>query len=173
MNYPKILQPSGTHRFSSSKGQSVEIPLTSPMFEPWKGEYQGDSYGGKPILEYQGQPLFPELVILRHFMDDGWNGVWVDTYRKRYLVSHDVESQLNEHHIDLLNSIYTANGNRSGCFDVFAWKDEQVLFAESKWAKTDKIRETQIKWLFAALSIGMRRDSFLVVEWDLVTNDSA
>jgi len=31
-------------------------------------------------------------------------------------------------------------GNRGGCFDVYAWRDDSVLFAESKLSGKDGIR---------------------------------
>ncbi len=123
-------------------------------------------------MDYRGQALFPELVILKHFEEEGWDGVWVDTYRKRYLVSYDIEVHLRTDHLRLLDSIYSAAGSRSGCFDVLAWKGDSILFAESKWAKKDKIQNTQIHWLFSALSIGMSKNAFLIVEWELEKNAS-
>jgi len=51
--------------------------------------------------------------------------------------------------------------------DVFCWKDDSIIFAESKCLSKDKIRPNQIQWLDAALNYGLKEESFLMVEWDL------
>jgi hypothetical protein len=69
-----------------------------------------------------------------------------------------------------LHAMATANGNTfSGCWDVVAWKNDRLVFAESKKAKNDRMRGTQLKWLEAALRCGCSVEDFLVVEWGLGT----
>ncbi len=48
------------------------------------------------------------------------------------------------------------------------WKGKKVMFAELKRFSNDKIRETQVKFLEAALTCGLNKESFLIVEWSLV-----
>ena len=45
--------------------------------------------------------------------------------------------------------------------------DGRLVFAESKKHKKDRIRGTQLRWLEAALTCGMRVEDFVVVEWDV------
>jgi hypothetical protein len=45
-----------------------------------------DAYGGKPIIDVDGQPLYAELAVLRILNREGWAGVWADSCRHRYLV---------------------------------------------------------------------------------------
>lgn len=54
-----------------------------------------------------------------------------------------------------------------GCWNVFLWKGSKVLFIELKKIKKDKIRDSQIKFYNKALEIGLRENSFLVIEWDI------
>ena len=56
----------------------------------------------------------------------------------------------------------------SGCWDILGWKDGQILFAESKRNKKDKIRQTQNNWLTAGLKYGLSTDNFLIVQWDII-----
>ena len=67
----------------------------------------------------------------------------------------------------LLERIYERAGAREGCWDVFCWKGDRQVFAEAKWQGHDRIRETQRRWLEAALAIGLPIESFLVVEWSM------
>ena len=56
----------------------------------------------------------------------------------------------------------------SGCWDVLGWKDDRIIFAESKRSKKDSIRSTQISWLTAGLKHGLKKDNFLIVQWDMI-----
>jgi hypothetical protein len=67
----------------------------------------------------------------------------------------------------LLQDISNRAGSKNGCFDVFCWRGESILFAESKRQAKDKIRDTQRCWLQAALQYGLPITSFLIVEWSL------
>ena len=42
-----------------------------------------------------------------------------------------------------------------------------MVFAESKRAGADSIRASQVRWVEAALSVGVPLESLLVVEWEL------
>lgn len=41
------------------------------------------TYTTKPLVQPFETPLFGELAILRCLENDGWNGVWVDTFHGR------------------------------------------------------------------------------------------
>lgn len=43
-----------------------------PRFRKWTGKPSHDTYNGKPVLEFNGEPAFAELVILRTFEEAGW-----------------------------------------------------------------------------------------------------
>lgn len=169
MQYEEILTATDKEVISLPSGKDVEIPKARPVFDRWTGEPISDTYGNKAVLSVNNQPAFAELVILRTLMNDGWNGVWVDTFRHKYRTSC---SPLNEVMLpvekqELLDNIYYQAGLHSGCWDVFCWKNNSYLFAESKRYKHDKIRDTQRQWLEAALGLGLPTASFLVVEWSI------
>ena len=173
INYPAILRPTSTESFSLPSGRSVLVPKCKPQFPVWRGEQPADTYGGKPILTASGQPAFAELVILDAFRSDGWDGVWIDTYRNKYRTGYwDIApvQALPDAPGALLRRIIDARGGvRRGTWDVFCWRGPQMVFAESKRAKKDAIKTDQVLWLEAALGIGLGVDSFLVVEWQAET----
>jgi hypothetical protein len=117
------------------------------------------------VLDHDGVPLFAEFVILRLLESAGWRGAWIDTYRCRTLAAPAIPVELPHERQDLLEAIYDCAGSRHGCFDIFAWRDREILFAEAKRAGRDRIRESQIQWLCAARKQGVPDASFLVVEW--------
>ena len=51
---------------------------------------------------------------------------------------------LSAERLELLKIIHRKAGSASGCFDVFCWKDDSVVFAESKRKSRDEIRPTQL-----------------------------
>lgn len=122
------------------------------------------------MLDFGGEPVFAELAILRTLQAEGWGGVWVDSYRRKYRVSYWGDSKkvsLPIEQEDLRRAIHARAGTQGGCWDVFCWKDDMHLFAEAKRSGKDQIRKNQIKWLGAALELGVPLSSFLVVEWSL------
>jgi hypothetical protein len=166
--YPNLLKPQNTEEIVLISGRIIQIPKSNPTFSKWSGVQPEDTYGNKTVLDFEGEPVFAELAILRIFQKDGWNGVWVDSYRRRFRKTYwgsETDALLPEEQILLLNDIYKIAGINSGCWDVFSWKKQKVVFAEAKRKGKDKIRENQVRFLEAALSLGLNVDSFLIVEW--------
>jgi hypothetical protein len=156
-------------------GRTVELQQVSPVFEPWRGAPVASTYGNKSVLSVAGDPNFAELAILYAFTQEGWEGVWVDSYRQRYLEQYFAEPkvvQLLDSREELLHKIRAATKRKpsnfpTGCWDVYCWKGEKVMFGESKRRNKDNVKDTQKQWLDAALDIGIPLASFLVAEWTL------
>lgn len=158
-----------TEVLSLPSGTMVEVPKLRLTFTEWTGDPIPD-YGGKPIIDHHGEAVYAELAILRLLQDRGWEGRCIDTFKNRHLVDlaeRDGERSLPDAQEELLNDIHRLNGGRGGCWDVYAWRGDEVLFAESKWSGNDAIRESQCRWLVAALQTGLPVDSFLFAEWTL------
>jgi len=170
-----ILLTDAVHKKEESKiklpsGKEVGIRKLQLYFNVWKGETIKDSYGGKTVIDCDGEPLFAELAVLRTLQKEGWQGAWVDSYRKKFRVGLPgvVESiDLPEKPKKLFDDIYAKVGGFKGCWDVFVWKNDDYLFLELKRESRDRIRDSQIKWLEAALGLGVTSDSFAILEWIL------
>ncbi len=167
MQYPQELVPTEYEELRLLTEQVVSIPKARLVFEPWRGEPLKDTYGSKQVIDSNGKPVFAELAILRLLQAAGWEGVWIDTYRKKKRIAIDRCIDLRPNENALLEQIYQSAGSRSGSFDVYCWRDEQVLFAEAKRKRRDRIQETQRRWLTAALASRLSIESFLIVEWSL------
>lgn len=157
----------------------VPIPLCRPHFTLYTGSELPHTFGGKGLLDVDSRAQFAEVAILRAFEADGWQSRWLETYGKGKLTpglwnawhpdgpSAQIHLPIAEAWVnERLASIAAANNNSySGCWDVVAWKDHRLVFAESKKQKKDRMRGTQLRWLEAALSVGCSVQDFLVVEW--------
>ena len=59
-------------------GQRVVcVSKATPTFDARTGEPAEDSYGNKAHLDFNGDPLFAEFVILRHLEAAGWERLQV------------------------------------------------------------------------------------------------
>jgi len=172
MNFIENIKDAGKIEISLSSGEKVELPLINITFDEWIGKTDFD-FGKKPFINYNNEPIFAEFAILRLFINSGWSGVWVETYGGvHFLNSMPGDWKLNKNNIsipmdkeELLKSIWKA-GKTKACFDIFIWKNDKVIFCESKHKGKDRLTKGQIKFIEGALSCGMTKDSLLIVEWE-------
>ena len=81
-----MLTRNSTEKIELATGKTVHVPKCKIFFHPWKGKPVKYTYGGKAVLRFRGKPLFAELVVLAMLKREGWNGVWVDSYRRKYRI---------------------------------------------------------------------------------------
>ena len=145
-----------------------EINKSYHELPTWNGNSIKDSYGNKPVLDFNGEPVFAELYALKQYKRNGFDGVWADTYRKIFRTELPEKNQpkidLPEFVQNKLNEI-NPNGKLSGTWDLILWKNNTLKFVELKRQKKDKIRQTQIDFLDRALGKGMAVDDFEIYEW--------
>ncbi|MBS3085401.1 VRR-NUC domain-containing protein [Candidatus Pacearchaeota archaeon] len=124
--------------------------------------------GNKEVLDVNGEPLFAELAYLTYLKNEGWEGVWINNWRKKFQNKMPFEqpdgTKIPDDKLEFLTKLWKKNKGRGGTWDIFAWKGEKVLFVELKGPK-DKIRPNQIKWFLASLKVGIPLESFQIVEW--------
>lgn len=151
-------------------GQPIKLEKYHLIFDRWQAAHNYDTYGGKQLLQYKGEPLFAELVLLRLLEEQGYKGVWVDTYRNKFwqrLPHLSFPAAPDKKWLEVYNKIYQQKrGSKSGCFDVMAYRENHFVFAELKREKEDSIRPSQIMWLQAALQAGLEDPTFLIAEWN-------
>jgi hypothetical protein len=162
-------------------GQMIDVPVVDLAFRPWEGSPPVNSFGGKPWVDFDGEPVFAELAIQRLALKSGWSARWLEVYgapKKLPYALSDWQGEIRgfraqrQHEVDepavlaWLKKIGTEDGGRhSGVWDVVAWAGERVVFIESKRAKKDAIRPTQVRWLEAAMAAGLEVESLLIAEW--------
>jgi hypothetical protein len=166
---PGPLTPTSWETLWLPSGREVHIPKATPSFRRFEGEFAGSDWGNKPILDFEGVPLFAELVVWRLFEREGWSGGWMSG-TTRYRTQMPSESKtiyaLPDPQRQLLDDIYNRAGVRRGRADVYCWKGEAIAFAEVKHRDNDQISPDQRAWIEAALRVGVPLASLLIVEWE-------
>jgi hypothetical protein len=175
--YPSSLEPDGQHVFSID-GREVMVPKTHAVFAPWIGPSLQRTFNRKPIVQFDGRPMFAELAIRQLAEDAGWHARWVRphgaraSYHDLWIDTPGVQPKAcidDEPTRETLERIAARNnGLFTGCWDVFAWKGDQRLFMEAKHAAKDHLQKSQNGWLKAALDEGLDVDDFVVVEWSFL-----
>jgi hypothetical protein len=154
--------------FSLSSGSHKLVQKYFQYFNEWDGAPIPNTYNGKAVVDWNGEPLFAELAVLRLFELHGWSGVWVDSYRKKYRVGlPDVVEpvEIPEEKMKLLDDLREKTGRYGGCWDILVWKDDGLLFIELKRDKKDRIQDSQKLWLEASIAHGLTANNFALVEW--------
>lgn len=156
--------------FSLSSGTQVPIQKYLFEFKEWSGAPISNTYNGKAIIDWNGEPVFAELAVLRLFQSHGWTGVWVDSYRRKFRVglpdvANPVELPIPQ--AQLVESLREKTGRFGGCWDLLLWQGDRTLFIELKRRKKDHIQTGQIEWLAAALESGFTADNFALAEWEI------
>lgn len=159
-----------TEKLTTQQGEIICADKYHFVFKEWTKPKNFDTYNGKSILELDSEPLFAELLVLRLLEQQGYKGVWVDTYRNQFwqrLPHFSFPVLVDKKLQKTYDTIYDKKGGRkSGCFDVIAYKDDHFIFIELKRKQKDNIRATQIEWLKAALELGFDKTQFIIAEWD-------
>jgi hypothetical protein len=177
ISIPPLLAPSTKTFITLLSGSTIDLPTCRPVFSEWTGKPPAFNYGNKPTLNDRGKAAYAELVILNLLRASGWEGVWVANFGGTHFL-RDMPSgwKLASQHVaippkrkTLLDSIRRAAGT-TGCFDIFAWKNNDVLFCEAKHKSgrlkgNDRLTKPQYKFIEGALACGVCIDSLLFVEW--------
>lgn len=148
----------------------VAVPKYFLEFKQWTGAPVQDDYNHKAIIDWKGEPVFAELAVLRLFQENGWEGVWADSYRRKFRVGLPGVAEpvdLLPEQAQLIQTLKEKTGRSGGCWDVVVWKNGVTLFMELKRLKRDAVQNTQVEWLSAALALGCKTGSFGIVEWTL------
>lgn len=172
MKMPPTLKNPHNINISLPFGETVALPLYNLFLKKYTGKSPNFDFGKKPFVNYDGKPIFAELAILKLFVDSGWDGIWVETYGGiNFLKNMPNDWKLRNNNIsipkeksNLLKNIWKT-GKTTACFDVLVWKNDTILFCESKHKGKDRLTKAQLKFIEGALSCGIKKESLLIIEW--------
>lgn len=184
LNYPSLLRPTATEAMLVNE-QNLYIPKVEISLRRWEGTPLANTFGGKPLIDFGGRPVFAELCVYELMRLSGWQARWVETYGAPATAPNHFTAWADDRlgaqqHVPItepwvmstLQRLAAGNQNSyAGCWDVVAWNGQAILFAEIKRRKQDKVRSTQHKWLSAGLEAGLKAENFLLIEWDFTKND--
>lgn len=146
-------------------GSTAHIAVDRLSFRKWTGVRPVSDWNGKPVVGPPDRP-FSELQILTTCEAQGWEGAWVYRPRK-FLRSWEPRAfaSVPTKVMVLHDQISSFAGRTGGCWDILCWRDDQVLFIESKWPDLgDELKPPQAEWLQAALSCGLTNSNFRIIE---------
>lgn len=147
--YPEELTPD-PDVYEKIPGTDLSVPAKNLKFKHWTGEF-GDDFGGKPVIDFKGKPMFLELAIQRMASSSGeWTAFWQEVYPPRllgpyYYTDWKEDSPKEERrnqpsyslidlrkvspfHADLICKMKRSNNDSyRGFWDVVAWKGQQTL----------------------------------------------
>jgi hypothetical protein len=148
-------------------GSIIDVPTYHLYFAPWDGDPSlAPTYNRnpKPVVNLHGMPMFAELAVLRLLETFGWSGVWLDTYSRRFLVTWGdppVSVELSAVQAEVLDRV----PEKGGTWDICAWRESDVLFADVKRKRRDRSTSAQKRWLESALAVGFQPTQFALMEW--------
>ena len=127
------------------------------------------TYTKKSMVVPFGEPLYGELAVLECLRRDGWTGVWVDTFhgalwRDMPERSSSIDLSLEPEAFRVYAGIIAEQGKRGGFFDVFAWRDTQLLFVEYK-GKGDRSNANESSWIAAVIRFGISPSQLLIAAY--------
>jgi hypothetical protein len=154
----------------------VYIATQRWALEPWEGEDPpslAKIWSRKPKFAVNGNRSCAELAIVHHLRDEGWHGVWVNSFGPRELrsewfpapaVKTLAETGAPDRAVEAFERLRAANGGTlDGFFDVFAWREPgQVRFYEAK-VGPDRVKPTQLRFVELALRFH-RLEEFTIIE---------
>lgn len=124
----------------------------------------------KPAILLDGKKTWPEYALLRLLEQAGWEGRWVKNWGggREFCLDVDRSSPLPPAASATFTQIHrqAVALNGAGSWDVFAWREDDRLFIESKQRSSDSLNLNQRAWLEAALDVGVSPSQFAVVEYD-------
>ena len=164
---PPTLTKCGQEQLVADAGEEIVVDKYCITFDLYQGDEQIYTYGKKEIVSVEDKPTYAELAALSLFRREGWNGMWVDGYRRKKWSGLSEEARYPDSIDVLLDSLSSITGRRGGVFDLILWRDKTILFIELKRSKRDQIRANQVDWVRAALSSGVDLRCFAILEWQL------
>lgn len=156
--------------------EPVYIATQRWALEPWDGEDPpglAKIWSRKPKFAVNASRSCAELAIVYHLRNEGWHGVWVNSFGPRELRSEWfpapaartlAETGAPAWAVEAFDRLRAANGGSlGGFFDVFAWREPgEVRFYEAK-VGPDRIKPTQLR--FAELALRFHRpEQFMIIE---------
>jgi len=165
---PPTLTKCGQEKLVDYAGDEIVVDKYCTTFDSYQGDKKIHAYKKKEIVSVEDKPTYAEFAALSLFRREGWNGMWVDGYRRKKWSDLSEEARYPDSIDVLLDSLRSITGRRGGVFDLILWRGETILFIELKRLKRDQIRANQVDWVRAALSSGIDLRCFAILEWHLI-----
>jgi len=182
---------------------TVELPKYALKFaeshdrDAWNWATNEAMNNGKPLVDWQGQPMFAELAVASIFRSAGWQAYWSECYgglvfldRMPNLPRGSRTAKLKQFGVtidpgkaSLIESIRRkCTVPNYSCLDLIAWTPDRTVLVELKHIgrgkaanrgrkARDKLTDAQLRFVDAALESNLLvADDILIVEWQFSTH---
>jgi hypothetical protein len=161
-------------------GCSIGTRVTAYVFEleltpfegpigPWREHF---GKGKNQVRSPQGESSCAEAEIVRLLRARGWNAAWLEDWASTSIPANwkwavmeerELPSGIRLRHDRIRERSREVTGQRAGCWDVIAWKDEVLWYLEAK-GPGDGLNKNQVAWWIAACELEPTIQ-FALVEW--------
>lgn len=161
----------------------IFIPRYSAKLKRIGSPIRVESFGkgmASQIDDGGGLPTFAELLVCRRFKASGWDAVWASMFGGlRFIHSWpwDIRSPIEREKLpnlvmDKIETVAFARCSRKNCktsfsgiSDVIAWRNDEIIMIECKWAGNDSLGSAQEEWLYCAHDAFLTSSHLGVFEW--------
>jgi hypothetical protein len=151
-----------------SSRQVVSVPVYVRREILWTGEAPRGlgAIPYKRLYAFEGDPLYPELLVVRLLERAGWGAAWRKTWNG---VSYwrDVNETVEPGPLAMsIVEQITRQAGYEGSWDIVAWRDRELRLLASRPAGGQRVSAYMADWLDAAMRMGVPAGCFAVVEHD-------
>lgn len=144
----------------------VQLPVYVRTETPWTGTQARRSgpIPNKPLYTLDGQPIYPELLVVRLLERAGWGAAWRKTWNGvAYWRDVNETVEPGAMALSIVQQVCRQAGY-DGAWDIVAWRDRELRLLSSRAAGGQRVSAYMADWLDTALRMGLPLGCFAVVE---------
>jgi hypothetical protein len=144
----------------------VQLPVYIRAETPWTGTQARRSgpIPNKPLYTLDGQPIYPELLVVRLLERAGWGAAWRKTWNVvAYWRDVNETVEPGAMALSIVQQVCRQAGY-DGSWDILAWRDRELRLLSSRAAGGQRVSAYMADWLDTALRMGLPLGCFAVVE---------
>ena len=147
----------------------VQVPVYVRAEVPWTGPptRRSGAIPSKPLYTLDGEPIYPELLVVRLLERAGWGAAWRKTWNGvAYWRDVDEVAEPGAMALSIVQQVSRQAGY-DGSWDIVAWRDRELRLLCSRAGGGQRVSAYMADWLDTALRMGLPLGCFAVVEHQL------
>ncbi|HSM38396.1 MAG TPA: hypothetical protein VK838_03620 [Candidatus Limnocylindrales bacterium] len=152
-----------------STRRAVELPVYLRHETHWSNELPREfaAVPNKPAFSFDGEPLYPELVVVRLLERAGWGAALRKTWNgTAYWRGINDPVEPGPLALTIVEQISRQAGHL-GQWDIVAWRGRELRLLTSRLAGGQRVTAFLSDWLDAALRLGIPLGCFAIVEHEV------
>lgn len=149
-----------------SSRRVVRLPVYARDEIPWTDPTPRELgvIPNKRCYTLDGDPIYPELLVVRLLERAGWNAAWRKTWNGvAYWRDVGEKVELGALALSIVEQV-TRQAGYEGSWDIVAWRARELRLLSSRAAGGQRVSAYMADWLDAALRMGVPLGCFAVVE---------